>query len=292
MRGKKAGRISTPFHEQHSRSTRRSPARRTRRTRVGLIHEPGGHDDGADRRGPRSRGADRTPQAQRRAPTSGDANRLLTESAALKVESSNTFSRFQAKKGRMEEQGRAITFTKLFTLAPESAALREAEVKRWEGYIAKNSVAEKDVKLDEAGFPAKNEDGSENDTLGALIVLGKRLNAQAAEKAEQAVHINEESAHVHHQADGLDWAHLTVELGLVLCTVSILTKRRRSGWLASSPPSQVEPSHCPPSASSTKAIGRWLRQREGLATGAWNRPRHAPFNDFLIPRQTSGDFHL
>jgi hypothetical protein len=161
----------------------------------------------------------------------GDANRLLTESAALKVESSNTFSRFQAKKGRMEEQGRAITFTKLFTLAPESAALREAEVKRWEGYIAKNSVSEKDVKLDEAGFPAKNEDGSENDTLGALIVSGKRLNAQAAEKAEQAVHINEESAQVHHQADGLDWAHLTVELGLVLCTVSILTKKK-AFWMA------------------------------------------------------------
>ena len=47
----------------------------------------------------------------------GDANRLLTESAALKVESSNTFARYQAKKARVEEQDRAITFSKLFMLS-------------------------------------------------------------------------------------------------------------------------------------------------------------------------------
>ena len=46
------------------------------------------------------------------------------------------------------------------------------------------------------------------------------------EKIEQANHAREEGEHVHHQADGLDWAHLTIELGLVLCTVSILTKKK------------------------------------------------------------------
>jgi len=156
----------------------------------------------------------------------GDANRLLTESAALKVESSNTFSRFQSKKGRMEEQDRALTYTKLFTLAPGTEALRESESKKWESYIAKNKTAEKDIKTDDLGFPLKAEDGSENDTLGALIVTGKRQLQLANEKIEQANHAREEGEHVHHQADGLDWAHLTIELGLVLCTVSILTKKK------------------------------------------------------------------
>jgi len=156
----------------------------------------------------------------------GDANRLLTESAALKVESSNTFARFQAKKARVEEQERALTFSKLFALAPGSEALRDTEAKKWEAYIAKNKTAEKDIKVDENGFPQKAEDGSENDTLGALVVTGKRQLKLANEKIEQANHAKEEGEHVHHQADGLDWAHLTIELGLVLCTVSILTKKK------------------------------------------------------------------
>lgn len=156
----------------------------------------------------------------------GDANRLLTESAALKVESSNSFSRFQAKKARIDDQEKSIIFTNLFALASGSEALKDAQVKKWEAYIGKNKVAEKDVKLDERGLPLKNEDGSENDTLGALVVIGKHQLHQAEEKIEQAHHVSEESEHAHHQADGLDWAHLTAELGLVLCTVSVLTKKR------------------------------------------------------------------
>ena len=89
-----------------------------------------------------------------------------------------------------------------------------------------NKTAEKDIKTDDLGFPLKAEDGSENDTLGALIVTGKRQLQLANEKIEQANHAREEGEHVHHQADGLDWAHLTIELGLVLCTVSILTKKK------------------------------------------------------------------
>jgi hypothetical protein len=162
----------------------------------------------------------------------GDSNRLLTESAAFKVESSNTFSRFQAKKGRIEEQERAITFTKLFPITPGTESLRDAELKKWESYISKNKSDEKDVKLDEATkFPAKSDDGKENDTTGALIVTGKRYQQLAEERVAEAKHKAEEGEIAHHQADQLDWAHLTVELGLVLCTVSVLT-RAKSFWLA------------------------------------------------------------
>ena len=36
---------------------------------------------------------------------------------------------------------------------------------------------------------------------------------------------NAEADHTHHQADWLDFAHLAVELGLVICSLGILTKR-------------------------------------------------------------------
>ena len=157
----------------------------------------------------------------------GDANRLLAEAAGYKVESSNTFGRYQSKKGRMEEQERAITFSKLFPITPGTEGLRDSEVKKWESYISKNKTAEKDIKLDEkTRFPAKNADGSENDTTGGLIVTGKRQQQLADERIAEATRKEEESEHTHHQADRLHWAHLAVELGLVLCTVCVLTKAR------------------------------------------------------------------
>jgi Domain of unknown function (DUF4337) len=80
--------------------------------------------------------------------------------------------------------------------------------------------------VDEKGFPLRNEDGSDNDTTGALVVTGKRFAQLAEEKVKAADAKREEGEHAHHQADGLDWAHLTLELGLVLCTVSVLTKNK------------------------------------------------------------------
>src|SRR5262245_26156762 len=54
----------------------------------------------------------------------GDANRFLTEAAAYKVQSSNTFTRYQFKRNRMEEQERSITFAKLFPINPGTEGLR------------------------------------------------------------------------------------------------------------------------------------------------------------------------
>lgn len=161
----------------------------------------------------------------------GDANRLLSEAASLKVESSNTFGRFQSKKGRIEEQERAVAFTKLFALAPGSEELRAKYVKQWEDYGASNKTSPKDIKTDESGFPVKTADGKEDDTLGALVVTGQRYKQLADEKVEQSKHLNEAIEHSHHQADKLDWGHLTLEIGLVLCTISVLT-RKKAFWIA------------------------------------------------------------
>jgi hypothetical protein len=105
-------------------------------------------------------------------------------SGGLKVESSNTFSRFQSKKGRMEEQERAIAFTKLFASAPGSDAFREEQVKKWESYIAKNKSSEKDIKVMK-GFSGKERGWfGRNHSTGALIVTAKRFAQLAGRQGE------------------------------------------------------------------------------------------------------------
>lgn len=161
----------------------------------------------------------------------GEANRMLTEAAGFKVEASNTFARYQAKRARVEEQERSIAFTKLFAPKEGSDAFREQQVKQWEGYSAANRTKPEEIKKDQDGFPVKGADGKEDDSLGALIVSGNRLKDLAQQKIAETAGIQAEGEHVHHQADKLDWSHLALEFGLVLCTISVLT-RKRAFWFA------------------------------------------------------------
>lgn len=161
----------------------------------------------------------------------GEANRLLTEAAGLKVEASNTFARYQSKRARVEEQERSVAFTKLFAAREGSEAFREEQVKSWEAYSAANRTRPADINKDEDGFPVKTADGKEDDSLGALIVSGNRFKELSEQKVAETVHVKAEEEHAHHQADKLDWSHLALEFGLVLCTISVLT-RKKMFWIA------------------------------------------------------------
>jgi hypothetical protein len=161
----------------------------------------------------------------------GDANRMLTEAAGLKVEASNTFARYQSKRARVEEQERAVAFTKLFAAKEGSDAFREEQVKAWEAYSAANRTKPGDIKRDESGFPAKTADGKEDDSLGALVVAGNRFKEMSEQRIAETAAVQEEGEHAHHQADKLDWSHLTLEFALVLCTISVLT-RKKMFWVA------------------------------------------------------------
>lgn len=156
----------------------------------------------------------------------GEANRLRTEAAAEKVESSNFFAWYQAKRVRVELARTSIDYANLFAPAPNSDESRAKKIKEWEDYDAKNDPKGESVKVDKNGMPDEKDE-----TLPALRIKGK-LKEQAAEhslkEAERVVH---KAEHVHHQADWLDLAHLAVELGLVLCTICILTKKK-AFWLA------------------------------------------------------------
>ena len=155
-----------------------------------------------------------------------EGNRFRTESAASVVESSNTFAYYQAKRARVEQRVQSIDFAKLFAPAPNSDKDRADAVKKWKSYIERNSNTEKDIELDESGFPKKLKDGEEDQSPGALLVRGRKFKEIADEKTKKADELKDEFNHAHHQADGLDWAHLAVELGLVLCTICVLTKKR------------------------------------------------------------------
>jgi Domain of unknown function (DUF4337) len=161
----------------------------------------------------------------------GDSNRLLTESAGFRVESSNIFAWYQSKRARVDDADKSITNTKLYAAAPNSDSLRDEVVAKWEDYKKKNNTKPKDIKVDDKGFPLKSADGQDDDSLGALIVRGNHFKEMAEEKKHEAEKADHEYHHVHKQADELDWAHLAVELGLVLCTICILTKKWEY-WMA------------------------------------------------------------
>ncbi len=51
------------------------------------------------------------------------------------------------------------------------------------------------------------------------------LQKKAEELTEESDHMRGKAEAAHHQADYLDSGHLGLELGLVLCSIAVLTKR-------------------------------------------------------------------
>jgi hypothetical protein len=92
-----------------------------------------------------------------------------------------------------------------------------------------------------------NEAGKKAETLRAQTTRVReeavKFRKEAADKTAEADKVREEAAkfrkdaadktaeaeHVHHQADRFDLAHLSAEMGLVLCSIALLTKKK-SYW--------------------------------------------------------------
>jgi hypothetical protein len=161
----------------------------------------------------------------------GNSNRLHTEAAAMEVKSSNQFAFYQSKRARTEQAKYAIDSVALLAPAPNSEETRRKKIEEWLAYIKKNDVKEADVKLDANGLPVNDKNGEEDNSPGALIIRGKKYHLLAEQNDAEAKAQEEHYEHVHHQAGWLDWSHLMVELGLVLCTICVLTKKTEF-WLA------------------------------------------------------------
>jgi hypothetical protein len=94
---------------------------------------------------------------------------------------------------------------------PNTEALMK-KVKEWRG------------KIDEyENHPTKR--------ISLLEEEGKKAEAKTEEYEREADAKQAAAEHAHHQANRLDLGHLLAEVGLVVCSVAVLTKRR-SFWLA------------------------------------------------------------
>jgi hypothetical protein len=142
----------------------------------------------------------------------GDSNRLRTEAATAEVEMSNLFAWFQAKKVRQTFFETSAQMTSLLQTSDEESKKK----------LSKN------LKEMAEGYDKSND---KKDNLPDLEERGKEKGKHAEELKAKARSIRDESEHVHRQADRIDIAHLLAEVALVLCSITLLTKRK-TFWYA------------------------------------------------------------
>jgi hypothetical protein len=140
-----------------------------------------------------------------------DSNRLKTEAASAEVEKSNLFAWYQAKRQRQSVYQVQIDNAKIN--AVRSDADRDKMVAEWK------------KKADEYNDPA------DPDSLPNIRKKGDAAGKKAEDLHKKADQVKDDADHVHHQADRLDIAHLLAEIGLVVCSVAVLT-RKRAFWYA------------------------------------------------------------
>jgi hypothetical protein len=134
----------------------------------------------------------------------GEANRYRTEAAAAEVQSSNQFARYQSKRSRVVQYEIALPLA-----AALPADVRDKTAQEWKD------------KLREANHPTDPDDD-----MKLILKHGRDKAAEAKEKLKLATEKEHESEHDHHQADRLDVAHLLAEVGLVVCSLALLTKKK------------------------------------------------------------------
>ncbi|HJZ91696.1 MAG TPA: DUF4337 domain-containing protein [Gemmataceae bacterium] len=137
-----------------------------------------------------------------------ESNRLRTEAAAARVETSNQFAWYQAKRQRQAQSESFLRVLAVLPIDPAQESARKSAEAKWAADVAKY----------EKELPEMEAKGHE------LEKESKRLDRQAEDKLH-------ESHFVHRQANRLDIGHLAVELGLVLGSIAVLTKRR-AFWLS------------------------------------------------------------
>jgi hypothetical protein len=146
-----------------------------------------------------------------------ESNRYRTEAATAEVEKSNLFAWYQSKRLRQASFQVSATSAELMPVTNEEAR--------------KKAVAEWKKKANEYDQSNKGTDPAnpEGDNLPDLKRRGEEATARAAEAKKTAQVIRAEAEHVHHQADRFDVAHLSSEIGLVLCSIALLT-RKKAYW--------------------------------------------------------------
>jgi len=137
----------------------------------------------------------------------GDSNRLRTQAATAEVEKSNLFAWYQAKKVRQAQ----------YELSANMVALMPT------GDTEAQKKLSKDWKDKAEAYDKSND---KKDNLPDLDEQGKAAGKHAEDLKAKARTLRDDSEHVELQAGRLDIAHVLAEIGLVLCSITLLTKKK------------------------------------------------------------------
>ncbi len=149
-----------------------------------------------------------------------EAGKYKVEAGKYKVEASNAWAWYQAKRLRQAQYEAYAEMVPLFAAAPNADPQRE-KVKEYNKELASKKEDEEAYAANE-NIPRKAEEAE---------AKAKEYEAKADKEVAKSEKYLLESEHAHHQAEWLDYAHLAVELGLVLCSIAVLTKMK-GFWLS------------------------------------------------------------
>jgi hypothetical protein len=147
----------------------------------------------------------------------GESNRLQTEASIIQTKANidhthatDQWGFYQAK--NIREQMYRANLGLLDTVTKDPTKSKEADDLR---KVMQGQVDKYKKELPEMMDKAKE-----------LTAAGEAKQKDALKKQEESQVKLHESHYTHHQADRLDFAHLGAEIGIVLCSLTLLTKRR------------------------------------------------------------------
>lgn len=146
----------------------------------------------------------------------GEANRLQTEANIEHTRAADQWGFYQAKNIRRHEY---LAFGNLLKVMAPAAGKESEQAKQIQFWEAKAKEYD--------GADDKKDEGedAEKKSLKVIRKEAEHLEEEASHKQHEAHELLKESEHTHHRGDRFDLSELGVELGLVLCSLAVLTKR-------------------------------------------------------------------
>src|SRR5262249_28040092 len=133
----------------------------------------------------------------------GEAIGLQTEAGILHTRTTNKRPQFQAVKIREHEYRAFLNLLAVTTPRPGSEDVEKKAKKYWQGQVSKYE-----------------------ENLPKLMKEARELEKKTEDKQQEARARLDASHEAHLRADRFDFGELGVELGLVLCSLALLTKKR------------------------------------------------------------------
>jgi hypothetical protein len=150
--------------------------------------------------------------------------RLETEAAIYHTRASNEWNYYQAKNNASRQMQNFIMTAEFLPANGDQADAREKAIMVWKKQVDKYEGDGFWAYQVANSYPGDMKKNGKKVKGGQLAKLQKNAEGYAS----KATKLESEGHHVHQHVNWLDFGHLGLELALVLCSVSILSKQR---WL-------------------------------------------------------------